>query len=56
MECEIAEEGLEMVMNEFMGATISKVISLDTLYSCNNIYVFNNKCTRKKKERSLQGI
>jgi hypothetical protein len=56
MECEIAKEGLEMIMNGFMGATISKVVSLDTLYSCNNIYVFNDKRTRIKKEASSQGI
>jgi hypothetical protein len=45
MECEIAEEGLEMIMNEFMGATVSKVISSDTLHGCANIYVFDNKRT-----------
>jgi len=45
MECEKAEEGLEMIMNEFMGATASKVISSDTLYGFTNIYVFDNKRT-----------
>jgi hypothetical protein len=56
MECKIAEEGLKMIMNEFMDATISKVISSDILYDCTNIYVFDNKGTQINKERSLQGI
>jgi len=45
MECKIAEESLEMIMNEFMGATFSKVISSDNLYDSTNIYVFDNKRT-----------
>jgi hypothetical protein len=43
MECEKAEEGLEMIMNGFMGATVSKVIASDPLYGFTNIYVFYNK-------------
>jgi len=39
MECKIAEEGLEMIMNEFMGATVSKVVTSGTLYDSTNIYV-----------------
>jgi len=42
-ECEKAEEGLEMIMNEFMGVTVPKVIASDTLYGFTNIYVFDNK-------------
>jgi hypothetical protein len=45
MECKIAEEGLEMIMNEFMGATVSKIISSDTLYDCTYIYVLDIKRT-----------
>jgi len=43
MECEKSKKGLEMIMNEFMGATFSKVIASDTLYGFTNIYVFYNK-------------
>jgi hypothetical protein len=48
--------GLEIIMNEFMGATVSKVVSLDTLCDCNGIYVFSNRRTRIKKEISAQRI
>jgi len=50
MECKIAEEGLEMIMNEFMGPTVSKVISSFTLYDCNNIYVFDKKLAQINKK------